>query len=197
MAQAKKRALAKRPKVTAERFEQADEKPEPDRVIDYDALRPIAIASNLLEVVPTHFSAGSTGPLGRVDGRSVQHEIRFRGTPHMESFEEGVVLASVEFEYQAIEPTSKKTLCSVHGAFMVIYGLQRDRFETTADTAALFAELHGMHHAWPYIRELVGSLASRLGLCGVLLPLWQPPKVLPPRGQYVSMSTRPSQEAEG
>jgi hypothetical protein len=101
------------------------------------------------------------------------------------------VLTSVEFEYEAFGPDSDKGICAVQGAFMVIYSLQKEKFSASPEMIELFAELHGMHHAWPYIRELVGSLVSRLGLSGVLLPVWPPPKRLPPKGEYITMSNKP------
>ena len=161
------------------------------RLIDYDSLRPVAVASSLLDVVPMHFSAKSSGPLSGYESHSLKHEIRFRGIPMIDSFaENGTVMSSVDFEYEAIEAKSREIICAIHGAFMAIYSLQRNKFDSSPELLSLFAELHGMHHAWPYIRELVGSSASRLGLSGVFLPVWPPPKRLPPSGEYVCLSTQ-------
>jgi len=155
------------------------------RLIDYNALGPLADSSNLLEVIPQHFAARSNGPLSRHAGE-LRHEVKFRGVPMVDSFiEQELVLASVEFTYSAFMASEDSAVCEVHGAFMVIYGLKMEKSAVSLDLIALFAELHGMYHAWPYIRELVGSLVSRMGLSGVFLPVWPPPKRLPPKGEYV------------
>jgi hypothetical protein len=38
-----------------------------------------------------------------------------------------------------------------------------------------FAEINGKYNAWPYLRELVQSLSSRLGLPGLVLPVYRLP----------------------
>ena len=39
-----------------------------------------------------------------------------------------------------------------------------------------FASLNGTYNAWPYLRELVQDLAARLGVPGLLLPVYRVPR---------------------
>jgi hypothetical protein len=37
-----------------------------------------------------------------------------------------------------------------------------------------FADLNGVYNAWPFWREVVASVTSRMGLTGITLPLYRP-----------------------
>ena len=39
-----------------------------------------------------------------------------------------------------------------------------------------FAEVNGPYNAWPYWRELVQSATGRVGLSGITVPVYRPPK---------------------
>lgn len=42
------------------------------------------------------------------------------------------------------------------------------------DALNYFAELNGPYNAWPYLRELVQSVAGRVGLGSIVLPVFRP-----------------------
>jgi len=158
------------------------------RVVDYESLRPVAAASNILEISLAHFAAQSQGPLAGLDGRELRQEIKLRGMP-TEAIPGQVWLTAVEFEFKALDRNNGGELCSVHGTFVVAYRLQALPDAVAKDTVSLFAEVNGMYHAWPYVRELVGSCTGRLGLGGVLLPIWLAPKHLPSQGEWLVLGS--------
>lgn len=158
------------------------------RVVDYEALRPIAAASNILDIAPAHFAAQSSRPLLGIHSHSLRHEVKLRGTASFDPASKEFIVSAVEFVYKAMEGDLE--FCGVHGTMIVAYRLKPD-LETSLETIQLFAEVNGTYHAWPYIRELVGSSVSRLGLGGVILPVWLAPKHFPPKGEFIVISVEP------
>lgn len=47
--------------------------------------------------------------------------------------------------------------------------------EVTTEQMAVFGHLIGVNNAWPYWRELIQSMTSRMGLPSLTLPLFRPP----------------------
>jgi hypothetical protein len=101
------------------------------------------------------------------------------------------VLSIIEAKFKASD-NANDLLAEVEGTWVAVYGLGalegQDFREEAIDG---FAEVNGLYHAWPYIREVVASCAARLGLAGVVLPVWRPPDEFPSRGEFHEMSFTP------
>jgi len=157
------------------------------RTVDLDIIQNVARRAAILDVSIMHFSATSTRPLSGVDSASLCQEARFRAaqvTPTPDS----ILMSAVEFEFAAKDAAE---LCQVHGTVAVIYQLKMEGEPLPRLDVSHFCEVNAMYNSWPYIREIVGSSCARLGLTGVVLPLWLVPDRLPPEGEFTVLSTSP------
>lgn len=163
------------------------------REIDYERMRPLSMASSLLDVAVMRFSAESTRPLVGVHPGSLQQQLAFKGQ-QIESGD-GVVLALVTFTFGAFVLDGTE-VCRVEGALMVVYrlGLDPEGRPFATERVEEFAEVTSMYHAWPYIREMVSSSAAKVGLTGVVLPVWSPPRAFPPQGEDTVLRFTPTVE---
>jgi len=93
-----------------------------------------------------------------------------------------------------VEPVAKGRDDSPVARIECEYGLQYD-----IDDAALFAKLsekeielfaayNGSVNAWPHAREFVQSMAQRMTLPPIVLPLFRPSDLLPPPEQWQKLS---------
>lgn len=89
--------------------------------------------------------------------------------------------ASVTIFESADEPDSPeqvgRALVKIEAIFVLTYEIgaapptqERDRY------FGAFAALNGTYNAWPYLRELVQSMLTRLGLPGLALPVFRLPR---------------------
>lgn len=71
---------------------------------------------------------------------------------------------------------SDQELVALDATFQLIYSLP---LELTVDEECYkhFAEINGPYNAWPYWRELVQSVTGRVGLAGITIPVFRPPKI--------------------
>ncbi|MFC4764742.1 hypothetical protein [Dyella koreensis] len=71
---------------------------------------------------------------------------------------------------------SDEDLVALEATFQLIYSLP---LELTVDEECYkhFAEINGPYNAWPYWRELVQSVTGRVGLAGITIPVFRPPKI--------------------
>lgn len=153
------------------------------RPIPYEAIQPVARAARILDVLVIKFSAESTRPLIGIIANTLHQEVRFRSTPQPQN--NNIVSTIVDFQYIAFEKNEKA--CEISGAICVIYQLNHINPSFSPSDIEAFAEVNGLYSAWPYVRELVGNTANRVGLAGVILPLWMPPKEFPAKNEYFEM----------
>jgi hypothetical protein len=89
------------------------------------------------------------------------------------------IFVQVELNFQASEQEDGQErsdpVVSLSATFGVMYRLKGDI--ENYDEAALnaFAELNGPYNAWPYWRELVNSVAGRVGIATVVVPVFKLP----------------------
>lgn len=161
------------------------------REIDYERMRSLSKASALLDVAVMRFAAEATRPLIGVHPGSLGQQLAFKGQ-QLDSGD-GVVLAMVPFTFGAFASDGAE-VCRVEGALMVVYklGPDEDGSPFSPDRVEEFAEVTSMYHAWAYIRELVSSSAAKVGLAGVVLPVWTPPRAFPPRGEDTVLRFTPT-----
>ena len=175
---------SRRPKTTA-----APTPPTaPGRVIDYDALRLVSRASTLLDVTVERFAGTASQPLAGIAATSLKQEMAFRGERRPMDGE--LVAARMECRFTVSTPEGRQ-LCEVEASLWSIYSLNAPIASFQAEAVDEFAEVNGLYHAWPFVRELVASCCTRLGLAGVLLPIWSPPNEFPARGEYHRIGFEP------
>lgn len=75
----------------------------------------------------------------------------------------------VGFELKLLEEESEREALQLEGAFALRYSC--GEIEPGDEPLAAFAEINAPYNAWPYLRELIGSLSQRAGL--------RPPLMLP------------------
>jgi len=61
----------------------------------------------------------------------------------------------------------------IEGSFLLTYIL-KDREGITTDDIASFVVINGEHQVWPFWRELVHNMSSRMGIEPITLPIRQP-----------------------
>lgn len=171
--------MARRTKAT---LPEVATKPAVKRAFDFEAIRSVSRASRLLDVNISRFSGEATRPVVGLQAYGLRQRMAFRGARHEAPPE--LVIASAEFEF-TVHDTDSTLLLTVKGAAFVVYALARAPDDgISEDAISEFAEANGLYHAWPFLRELVSSATARLGLSGVLLPIWTPPKDFPAAGDY-------------
>lgn len=70
---------------------------------------------------------------------------------------------------------NKKTGFSINASFILLYCLPIDT-GFSIDDLNMFANVNGIFNCWPYWRELVQSLTTRMGLTSLTIPLLKIPK---------------------
>lgn len=104
-----------------------------------------------------------------------------------------LILGWIELQYTL--RAGEAELASFNASYFLAYHLTSgDASDTSPPTLTQFVEVNGIFNAWPFMRELVNSTFSRLGLPGVLLPHWRTPRMLPPEGEFLEVP-RPAREA--
>lgn len=84
------------------------------------------------------------------------------------------VLAEFRFVATAKEEAKEDAdVANLEAAFVLTYGLPSD---AQFDSKCLkhFADLNGVYNAWPYWRELVQTATGRIGLAGIMVPVYRP-----------------------
>lgn len=87
-----------------------------------------------------------------------------------------LLYVEVDFGFEAgvaegEEPSEAIVECNA--TFRLLYSLKP---EAEFDDEALehFAAMNGAYNAWPYWRELVQSVSGRVGLSGIVMPVFRP-----------------------
>ncbi len=153
----------------------------PLRSIDYEAIRVVSRACTLLDVTVERFGGRASQPLAGISANSVKQDMSFRGQHRAMPGE--LVAAMIEFRF-VVTRADGEPLCETDGALWAIYALNEPVATFEPSAVDQFAEVNGLYHAWAFVRELVASSCSRLGLAGVLLPIWTPPKEFPALGEF-------------
>ncbi len=154
--------------------------------VDYEKIRLVAASSQLRDINLSQFSARATRPLSGSDPNSFRQKIAFRAIRVPADAELAIAMIEVKFE---VSDEDRSSVAEVEGTWVAVYDLSS---EFPDDAIEAFAEVNGLYHAWPYIRELVSGCASRLGLSGIVLPIWRPPEEFPAKGQFHEMSFTPA-----
>ena len=79
-----------------------------------------------------------------------------------------------EFKFSASKEAGKDgELVRFEATFVLVYALPAG---ATYEPRCVqhFAELNGVYNAWPYWREIVHSATGRVGLSGIVLPVYRP-----------------------
>ena len=83
----------------------------------------------------------------------------------------------VECVYTLKATSQQKEVASVRVVILMVYRIENDDPVEPADVPH-FANANGAYHSWPFARELIYSLTTRLGLPPYTLPVlvFRPPK---------------------
>ncbi len=167
----------------------AKDKKKKNREIDYEAIRKVSSAVRLDDIQTANFAADTNRSLRDFNGRNLHQEIGVKGKLTQVVDKMGVVV--IEFVYS--NSIQDEKIASVKGVIVAVYEANDESVWTETDDNVLqqFAEVNGIYNTWSYIRELVASSLTRLGLPGVLLPVWRPPSQLPPEGEFEKMVYEP------
>ena len=161
------------------------------RPVDYEAIKEVSAEVQLVDISTVAFSAQATRPLVGLRAGDLDQLLRYRAARQTDGGEK--LLVKVEFEYTA--SSEGQTLAIVTGIFVALYSTGPLVSASSPDLRDTLSEVNGLYNTWSYLRELVSSSLSRLGLTGVLIPLWRPPTSLPPRGEYETLRSAPLDES--
>jgi hypothetical protein len=93
------------------------------------------------------------------------------------------VLVDLVFQAGDGDPGQQNPVLVLRAEYMLIYSAEAAA-QYPEDARHHFAELNGMYNAWPYWRELVQTVTGRVGLAGVVVPVFRPRiKEVEDRGQ--------------
>lgn len=103
---------------------------------------------------------------------SQQHRCSFEEKKLSESRE---IHVSAEFRFVAEEESSTENsdVVKLEAVFVLVYSLPVEA-EFADRCLKYFAELNGAYNAWPYWRELVQTATGRIGLGGIMVPVFHP-----------------------
>ncbi|MGH7570604.1 MAG: hypothetical protein ACREMK_02030 [Gemmatimonadota bacterium] len=83
------------------------------------------------------------------------------------------IFVRVDQRFEVNAEDGGENLMLLEVGFDLIY-----RLESAAtypeDALKYFAELNGPYNAWPYLRECVQSIGARVGLGGIVIPVFRP-----------------------
>lgn len=97
------------------------------------------------------------------------------------------VLARIRVEASA----EGKSVADVVATYRLLYTIPKG-LEPSIEELNSFARVNGIHNAWPYWRELIQSVLSRMGLPPVVIPLFRlVPKSAERSGSDQSSDDRP------
>ncbi len=85
---------------------------------------------------------------------------------------EGRFRVSVRFEMNAVPEDGGSPLVTVSAVFDLEYGCEGLE-DFTEEQLSAFARLNGVFNAWPYWREFVQSMTTRMGLPALVLPVYR------------------------
>jgi len=86
------------------------------------------------------------------------------------------VYVRVECDFEAHDPSRGETsdpIVRLNATFLLVYGIAAGA-DYPEDGLEHFASLNGAYNAWPYWRELVQTVTGRVGLAGVVMPVFRP-----------------------
>lgn len=108
--------------------------------------------------------------IGMVQGYRCSHEIgRFNE-------ERKKLTVTIDFRFDAkdaSEEAAEEDLLALSASFGLVYSLAGD-LEIEDECFVHFADVNGPYNAWPYWREFVQSVTGRVGLAGVMVPMFRP-----------------------
>ena len=85
-----------------------------------------------------------------------------------------VVLIRFTAHAEAAGGEAPKRVAEVSATFALRYQLDTDRLQSLGpEDVQAFAETNGVYNAWPYWREVLQSTAARVGLPGVVAPVFR------------------------
>lgn len=159
------------------------------RKVDYESIKKISSSVLLDDIQTASFSANCTRPLAGYDAKNLRQEIAVKG--NLSQVVENMGVVFIDFKYSNFH--KEDNLANVTGTIVAVYAAGPDINwnDFHEESIQQFAEVNGIYNTWSYIRELVASSLTRLGLSGVLLPLWRPPATLPPIGEYAKKEYQP------
>jgi hypothetical protein len=100
---------------------------------------------------------------------------QYRGRYELPSEREDHVYVYVDFKFAANDQGQEfGDLFTLNATYLLVYKLL-SASERPADALQYFAELNGTYNVWPYWRELVQTVAGRIGLGSVIVPVFHPP----------------------
>jgi len=88
------------------------------------------------------------------------------------------VAVNVEFRFRMKGSQGDESIqvISLDAEYLLVY-LLNPNAEIEEDCFKHFAEVNGPYNAWPYWRELVHSVTGRVGLPGIVVPVFRPAAV--------------------
>lgn len=158
----------------------------PDVEVDFDQIRPLAELAVLQDIATISFAAHAQQPVWQLDGKVVPLALRYRARDVHKAG--GLLMVVVEHEVEVGWHDATQIVCAASGALHLVYQFPDDALTRFGDAVvSQFSAINGVYHAWPYIRESVQAHLGRLGLTGVVLPVWHPPARLPADGGFLEM----------
>lgn len=173
-----------------------DEDRTPVRAVDFEGVRQVSSAIVLDRIVTVGLTASVRRPLEHNVPSELRRTIGVRAARMLDGPDD-MIASLVETTFRVLDEDQEAL--AIDSQHFVFYAVPPGTTVAAFSEEHLnqFAEINGIFHAWPYIRELIGSTSARLGLVGVVLPVWRTPKTLPPPGEYATFDWKPEPQVAG
>jgi len=134
----------------------------------------VARSVQLLDVVLRDAKVSAPEGSGETNAGEFELEQKYRAWPDPPADGRLQVTAQLFLKASAADAEGvMEARLEIEAAFRLAYGLPADA-EYPADAIRHFAEVNGVFNVWPYWRELVQSLSTRVGLPAIVLPVFRP-----------------------
>lgn len=122
--------------------------------------------------------------------RDLQVGLRGHGSRHPSKPDVLVCSFGLDVWPQDAADEKKIRLAQISCDYIVQYHFaEKELLErVSGEDIEVFAAYNTSFHVWPYAREFVQSMAARMGLPPVLLPVFRPANLIPPRDQWVKLA---------
>lgn len=143
---------------------------------DRKKLRQVSKLVELSDVKLCEVSLRSEGDCSSVEGGFNRLVVQHGSSPQLD-LENNVLTVMVPFSVEMSgdedEEGNESLRIYICGSYELVYELD---FKKVSDQDAIdvFADVNAPFNAWPYIRELVQSLTSRMGMCQLTVPVYRP-----------------------
>ena len=147
-----------------------------------------------LENIALRGASLSTHLLGGAAPDALDVQSRYRARGELLGSEPARIHAILDFEFEgrSADQSADIPVIRLEATFELVY-LLKPGAEYPEGAVSDFAHFNGAYNAWPYWRELVQSVSGRVGLAGIVIPVFRAQDVV--QARFATSADQSSQPA--